>query len=144
MGERRLEINRRRIDEIRDVRDTSVFNRTFTAVQAFGPSANKDKKQYGATVFNVKGVHNILEKLGLPKDASLSVLTVEFLPTNYEALVSEQQNALIKANQKSADPFFEKEQLKGITPEPKYDALSAIQRFRRISHYADLSAGSGT
>lgn len=56
--------------------------------------------------------------LGLPLDSPLSVLTVEFLPTDYNRLVTEQQNALININGRSADPYFSKEKLTQISPKP--------------------------
>lgn len=108
LGERRLELGERRIAGMRAV--TELY---LTLVQSFDSG---EAKRYGTTTFDVDGVRQILDRLGLPLNSPLSVLTVEFLPTNYSRLVAEEQRALIDINRRSSDPFFDEENLHAISP----------------------------
>jgi hypothetical protein len=108
LGEHRLELATRPFTGVRGVTELDL-----QLVQSF---ENSDRKRYGATTFQVDGIRSILCSLGLPLNSPLSVLTVEFLPTHYSRLVSEQQHALRNINEKSADPYFKEEKLQWISP----------------------------
>ena len=108
LGEHRLELATRLFTGIRGVTELDL-----QLVQSF---ENSDRKRYGATTFQIDGIRSILKSLGLPLNSPLSVLTVEFLPTNYSRLVSEQQDALRNINEKPPDPYFKEEKLQWISP----------------------------
>ncbi len=71
LGERKLEIRRQKID----VDLVGAFNQNLTL-------SNKDAAIYGTTTFKQDEVLFALRRLGLPCNSPLSVLCVEFLPTN--------------------------------------------------------------
>ncbi len=109
LGERRLELRR-------EVQVAGIRGVTVVDLQLVQSLQNSDKKQYGTTAFTIAGVRQMLKSLGLPLDSPLSVLTVEFLPTNYQSLVAEQQKALIDINNQSPDPYFVDDNLNYIPP----------------------------
>jgi hypothetical protein len=116
LGELQMkQIIRRRPSYSRDILESG-----FRQMQSF---ENSDKGVNGIATFPLEGVEALLSRLGLPLNSPLSVLTVEFFPTEYEQLVSSDQQGLIKANRLSPNPFFNEKQLLPIQSKEKMDGI---------------------